>query len=242
MLTRIFSICFVHGLTGDAESTWTARDAKTKQEHFWPTHFLDGETNEADEAAPHARIMLYRYATKVHSLCWLTERTLYYHANRLIDELSKARENCADRPLLFVAHCLGGLLIKNAIVFSRDVGRDATGELSPSPDPRDIYLSTCGIISFGTPGIFGGHQPLMDTVDRLCHLELSYAKLATQYEDFELGTWRKDVQLLKTRLDLYKPIGSTIPEIFCYESNQGGNAEVVSGFVDQNQAQRAKLL
>ncbi|KAF2741042.1 hypothetical protein EJ04DRAFT_112741 [Polyplosphaeria fusca] len=202
------SICFIHGLTGDAQSTWTAHNTDTKEDIFWPTKYLADQTLSDGTRFPKARILLFGYETEINSLCWLTERTLYHHGHHLLKSLTKLREKCKHRPLLFVAHSLGGLLVKSALIFASDIGNSTVTE------EREIYHSTIGIVSFGTPQIFAGNAPLTDMIARLCQLP----DHIPQFEDYGSTGWQSDVKTLQTRLNKYKPIAKEIPEVFCYES------------------------
>ncbi|KAF2107279.1 hypothetical protein BDV96DRAFT_557932 [Lophiotrema nucula] len=211
--TPDIDICFVHGLTGDRRSTWTAKD-EAGREVFWPTDLLVESTSPEEKTFPRARILLYGYETNVNSLCWLTERTLYHHANHFVGLLAKARTSCKDRPLLFVVHSLGGLLVRSALIFARVAIKDE----------REIYLSTFGIVSFATPQTFAGTAPLCDMVDHLCQLEhhvaITTAVHTPEFEDHDKDGWKTDVRVLQRRLDRYKPIAKEIPEVFCYESSK----------------------
>ncbi|KAF1911408.1 hypothetical protein BDU57DRAFT_103208 [Ampelomyces quisqualis] len=196
-----FDICFVHGLGGSARSTWTAYDKEMDKTIFWPKDLLC-------KSFPRARILLYGYETKVHSLCWLADRTLYHHASHLLSDLSTARQNCQDRPLLFVAHSLGGLVVKSALVFAQGLA-----STSDNTD-RKIYLSTFGIVSFGTPQVSPGSPPLINFVDELCATQ-QFSELRA-FGDSK--TRQADMAILQTRLESYKSIAREIPEVFCYES------------------------
>jgi hypothetical protein len=201
-------------LIEDARSSWTVSDAKTKEEVFWPRDLLC-------KTFPRARILSYGYETDVNSLCWLAERTLYHHASHLLNDLGESRESCSDRPLLFVAHSLGGLLVKSALIFaSDDVNSHLTAE-------RQIYLSTFGIVSFDSPHIFTGKTPgklsLSDIIGQLCGLSeqtmTSNDPRTLPFEDAYSPSWRRDIETLRDRLQVYKSIAVEIPELFCYSSD-----------------------
>jgi len=50
-----------------------------------------------------------------------------------------------DRPIIFVCHSLGGLIVKRAIITSRSVENEKTEHY------RAVYVSTYGILFLGTP-------------------------------------------------------------------------------------------
>ena len=72
---------------------------------------------------------------------------IYQHAQSLVTNLAMERKNeeVSDHPIIFVAHSLGGILVKRALELSNDLtSRHAD-------DNRSIYISTYGIIFLGTP-------------------------------------------------------------------------------------------
>ncbi|KAK7747569.1 hypothetical protein SLS62_009068 [Diatrype stigma] len=126
-------ICFVHGLTGDRESTWTARG----QSKPWPQTLLPPKL-------PNARILTYGYDAYVIKAGVVGDNGLSDHAMNLLHDLSMDRSTCnaSSRPLIFIAHSLGGLVCKRAILHSQ-ANRDH--------HLRGIFDCTKGIIFMGTP-------------------------------------------------------------------------------------------
>jgi hypothetical protein len=224
------SICFVHGLTGDSLSTWTALNLQEHKEVFWPKDFFvkdDKGFNDTQATPPRARILLYKYKTDVNSICYLSRKTLYHHAHFFLDDLVRVRVKDPDRPLIFIVHSFGGLLVKSALIFGRDVVRNE------KKIERNIYLSTCGIISFGTPQTYAGNLSIKEMVGRLCSLPNDVRpetlKKKFSFEDFDAkGRWKADVEYLEERMELYKPIAMVIPELFCCESTPFPGVELVS--------------
>ena len=68
---------------------------------------------------------------------------IYQHGYSLLTELKGLRVNCQDRPIIFVAHSLGGLLVKRALVEARKMKHDK--------ELQDVSYSSSAIIFFGTP-------------------------------------------------------------------------------------------
>lgn len=111
-------IIFIHGLTGGRDSTWTAKGAAEP----WPKVFLKDENNEDDDdsekqssyALETARIMSWGYDANVVKLAGPAgQNRIADHARNLLGSLEDERSGSAvDRPLIFVVHSLGGLVVK----------------------------------------------------------------------------------------------------------------------------------
>jgi hypothetical protein len=156
----IADIIFVHGLQGHPRKTWEGNTevpaekrsffglGKRKRSEcgelsdatFWPADILPDDYKNV-------RILTYGYDSHVShyfkgpanklNLSQLGEGLL----NRVIGE--RRRSKATGRVIVFVAHSLGGLLVKEALVESKKQG--------PDSHKIDVYKSTQGIIFFGTP-------------------------------------------------------------------------------------------
>lgn len=126
-------ICFVHGLSGDRSRTWTAHG----QSEPWPKTLLPPKLKSA-------RILTYGYDAYTVRKSVASLNRLIDHATNLLHDLTTDRASCnaSSRPLIFVAHSLGGLVCKEAILLSRN---------NPEPHLRCIFDRTEGIIFMGTP-------------------------------------------------------------------------------------------
>lgn len=126
-------ICFVHGLTGNRESTWTA-DGQSKP---WPETLLPLKLSEA-------RILTYGYDAYIVRTSVASSNGLTEHAKNLLNDLTTDRASCnaSSRALIFVTHSLGGLVCKEAILLSRN---------NPESHLRGIFDHTKGIAFMGTP-------------------------------------------------------------------------------------------
>ncbi|EXA30507.1 hypothetical protein FOVG_18111 [Fusarium oxysporum f. sp. pisi HDV247] len=126
-------ICFIHGLTGDRNDTWTAQ----QQPEPWPKSLLVAKLGDA-------RILTYGYDAYVLRASVASSNKLIDHATNLLSDLASDRvvSNASSRPLIFVCHSLGGLVCKKAILLSR---------INPEPHLRDIFDSLKGVLFMGTP-------------------------------------------------------------------------------------------
>ncbi|KAG8168388.1 hypothetical protein KVR01_001137 [Diaporthe batatas] len=126
-------VCFVHGLTGNRDSTWTADG----QSNPWPETLLPPNLSRA-------RILTYGYDAYIVRKSVASTNGLIDHATNLLHDLSteRARSNASSRPIVFVAHSLGGLVCKEAVLLSRN---------NAEPHLRSIFDCTKGIMFLGTP-------------------------------------------------------------------------------------------
>ncbi|KAF8521436.1 hypothetical protein BU17DRAFT_64929 [Hysterangium stoloniferum] len=131
--TPTVDIVAIHGFDGHREESWTADNGK-----LWLRDFLP-------HTIPTARILSYGYDAYTNSS--LSEQTLHGHAQDFLAKLSMSRETgeTKDRPIIFISHSLGGIILKSALI-EANVAHE--GHLMPR---KWIHLSTYGIVFLGTP-------------------------------------------------------------------------------------------
>ena len=155
----IADVVFVHGLQGNPRKTWLyegpvedPQEAQVPKRRrlfgraetptisvFWPADILPNDHSNV-------RILTFGYDSKVTNLGGLVNKNnIFQHGRALRSAVLTDRKRLErlDRPLIFVAHSLGGLLVKEALLESlRRRDRESEYDLS----------SLCsGIIFFGTP-------------------------------------------------------------------------------------------
>ncbi|KAJ4018867.1 hypothetical protein NW761_014936 [Fusarium oxysporum] len=128
-------IVFVHGLFGNRVSTWS------KNGVLWPKQLLS-------EDLPKARIFTFGYdadVTKRNLNEEVTKGTMDSHAADLCEKLAGLRSKTenSDRPLVFIAHSLGGLVCASMVV------KGALGD--GTDNPSLIANHTRGMVFLGTP-------------------------------------------------------------------------------------------
>ncbi|KAK9444032.1 peptidase C14 [Metarhizium brunneum] len=126
---RDIDIVFVHGLGGDSLKSWVY--PKMADPWINDPAFLGELYNTA-------RIMTFGYNANV--LENVTTNRVIDHANDLLEQLWALRCECKGRPLIFVAHSLGGLVVKRALILCQDDDRYL-----------DIQEMTRSVIFMGTP-------------------------------------------------------------------------------------------
>ncbi|KAK7189586.1 uncharacterized protein CC84DRAFT_1163034 [Paraphaeosphaeria sporulosa] len=137
-------VVFVHGLGGHRINTWTSEPTKKiPVETFWPEELLP-------KACPTARILSFGYDSRFVKFFPLSksnldkEGTIDEYSTALYQNLASLRESTktpADRPIIYVAHSLGGLVVANAV--SRPPGANETAQ--------KLTDNTIGMIFLGTP-------------------------------------------------------------------------------------------
>lgn len=106
---------------------------------FWPYDLLP-----KDDILSNARILLYGYDSHpTHFYKSGTNRmTITQHAENLMHNVASVRVQCRGRPLIFIAHSLGGILVKGALNESRQMSQ---------PQYSDLFPSCQAIVFMGTP-------------------------------------------------------------------------------------------
>lgn len=96
--TRKLDVVFVHGLGGDAYSSWHPKDQPDK---FWPQWL--------GEDFPQVGVWSLGYAASVSK--WKEESMpLADRGNNVLERL--ANDSLGERPLVFITHSMGGIVVK----------------------------------------------------------------------------------------------------------------------------------
>lgn len=128
-------IVAVHGLQGDAFKTWEHENGSN-----WLRDFLP-------EDVPSARIMTFGYESTVafsKSVAKIEDKSL-----ELLNSLSSKRDEPdttsigSSRPIIFICHSLGGILVKKALILAHENLSDKYY--------KDIVDNTKAIIFLGVP-------------------------------------------------------------------------------------------
>ncbi|XHF98814.1 hypothetical protein AWENTII_002351 [Aspergillus wentii] len=167
-------IVAVHGLGSDPNNAWRQGNCD------WLRNLLP------QERIP-ARIMAFN-----HNTSWESEalsKSIDDHANDLLRVLGMHRHTPKqkERPIIFIGHSFGGLIIKRALICSALVGEDE--------NCYELYKQTKGLIFMGTPhrganlttagkisSLFGYWKG--STVEPLELFEYGSAKNETLHKDF----------------------------------------------------------
>ena len=157
----VADVVFVHGLQGHPQRTWQSKvNAKSDRrprnplktfsrrdtdemihedlQRFWPADLLAHDFEDV-------RILTFGYDSKVTKgfMAPSSKNGIFQHGNSFLRALGRARNDCRQRPIVFVAHSLGGLVVKQALIEARKQTHDQ--------ELLDVYESTHAVIFFGTP-------------------------------------------------------------------------------------------
>lgn len=102
-----------------------------------------------------ARVLTFGYNANATSFYGVrSAERIQKHAQTLVADIQadRALEGCSQRPLVFICHGLGGILVKSALAYS------STRTSKQVEHLYSIFVSTYGILFFGTPhnGTEGG--------------------------------------------------------------------------------------
>jgi len=193
----VIDIVAVHGLNGHCEKTWTAGSGADSVN--WLRDLLPHDL-------PNARILSWGYDANTHSRSQVSCQYLYDHARTLVSDLCLERQitETSKRPIIFVAHSLGGIIVKSALIHSDAARRGALEE------HRAIKLSTYGILFMGTP-----HQGGSGVA--LGKLMVNVASVFMAADNRLLQHLERDSEWLQQQLGQYGPISGDFVTKFAFE-------------------------
>jgi len=127
-------VVFVHGLWGNAEKSWEFVDTQSGSDYkqFWPKDLADDCSSA----------IVWSVGYDSSPTKWTGHNMpLLDRANSLLDLLDA--NEIGSRPIVFIAHSLGGLLVKAMLRASADT--------PASQDKAALHRNTKGVVFFSTP-------------------------------------------------------------------------------------------
>ena len=141
---RRCDVVFIHGLGGDGRGTW---QAGTAPPFYWP--------EELGKDIPDAGVWVVNYDAQISE--WLGHTMpIEVRSQNLLNRLKNA--GIGERRIVFVAHSLGGLLVKQMLQDSTDL---------QVKDWHDIGLRTKGVVFLGTPNTGSNEANAVGFLDKL---------------------------------------------------------------------------
>ncbi|KAK3334214.1 hypothetical protein B0T19DRAFT_148254 [Cercophora scortea] len=185
---------------------WHRSTPAPKPSHVcWPRDLLP-------QVLPTARVLTYGYDTNVRSrfVGPVSKNTVGDHGWDLLCALGDFRRQAPTRPLLFIAHSLGGLVTKIALAKSEDSRAD-------KPHLHQIIEYTVGVFFFGTP-----HRGA-ELLGLMLHVLKALAKgLSFQLNDSIVGTLMPGGDNLRTIGERFVTLAKQRNwTVFCFQEEYG---------------------
>ncbi|MCK6207731.1 hypothetical protein KZX50_20020 [Bacillus infantis] len=140
--TRKADVIFVHGLGGDAFSTWRQGESS---ENFWPSwvgqDFPEVGVWSLGYAASSTKWARFQVRFSKGTRDSGYSMSIPDRARQVLDLL--VQNDLGKRPILFICHSLGGLLVKQILRMSSDSSEGST--------ERTIFKNTRAVLFLGTP-------------------------------------------------------------------------------------------
>ncbi len=122
-------VVFIHGVDGDYKSTWYPNQQPA---NYWPEWLGENKS-----------IAVWSLNYPISTTLWNgSTMPLIDRARNVLGLLTAKGFHKTDRPLVFVAHSFGGLVVKQML---------STAETSPNTDWQSIGARTKGIVFVATP-------------------------------------------------------------------------------------------
>lgn len=125
-------VVFVHGLSGDPIETWNFDGSSEPEGGYWP-HWLSADL-------PHLNLYTIGFPASVFAQWAKKEMNLYDRAKNVLETLASCE--FGSRPIIFICHSLGGLLVKQVIRTARE---------STDEDWQSIGARCASVIFIATP-------------------------------------------------------------------------------------------
>ncbi|RYP12931.1 hypothetical protein DL765_007101 [Monosporascus sp. GIB2] len=133
----IVSLVLVHGLHGGHIKTWTSITTDGKRV-VWPRDLLP-------KKQPRTRVLSFGYMGDIYNNNIIAG--IGDNARSLLAHIKIRRRADPDRPIVFIAHCVGGLIVKQALCIA-----------SNEEEYISIARATHTVMFFGTPHFKKGQR------------------------------------------------------------------------------------
>jgi hypothetical protein len=181
---------------------------------FWPRDLLSADL-------PQARIITWGYDAKTAKLFDVVSvANLTSHAVKLCTELAHLRHEVKERPIFFVTHSMGGIVIKKVVLHSNE---------SNMTDISPITGDTRGIIFMGTPHAGSEHADLGSLVVKIVKISFQQVNSSMLNELRLHSPDRQDLEQRFNALLLRRRQTKTAIEVRCFCETEPMSA--VSGLV-----------
>ncbi|CAF9923178.1 MAG: hypothetical protein ALECFALPRED_002317 [Alectoria fallacina] len=217
-LERSVDIIAVHGLDENLTEAWTDPVTRT----LWLRDLLPNTLNVA-------RVLTFGYNADSRSFYGhRSADRIQQHAHTLVADLQadRALENCLQRPIIFICHGLGGILVKKALAYS------STRTSQHIEHLYSIFASTYAVLFFGTP-----HQG----TDKESWLAIAHAgsprqRAPPRFDTQLLMATEKDSETLQSITEQFAPLMKQFHIFFFWEELESGEGNRRGYIVEESSA------
>ncbi|KAI9712572.1 MAG: hypothetical protein M1828_001673 [Chrysothrix sp. TS-e1954] len=211
--TEPIDIIAIHGIGAHPDDTWTKSVDTGNGQQRYVNWLKDDEM--LPNVVPSARIMRYGYESQ-----WFGKGAMHVRvmdiANEFLKETRRYRKDCSDRPLMFIAHCFGGLVVVQSLVEAEHDREEWPG----------LYQSTTALVFFGTP--FRGAEGLSQE-EMIAAALREYSK--DQIQGDALRILQPGNEMLQQMLDRFGKIRSKGPktQVACFYELKSSEVGAIVG-------------
>jgi triacylglycerol esterase/lipase EstA (alpha/beta hydrolase family) len=168
---RVGDVIFVHGLNGDPEKSWSHDGSKAGCWPYWLA-----------EDCPNLGIWSIGY--KVASSAWKgSAMPLFDRATNILAELA-AEEGLGTKPICFITHSMGGLLVKQMLRNADD---------NTTPEFKKFSNAVRGLIFLATPHTGSDLAKLGTYLNFFLHTTIAVRELESHSSPLrELNLWYRN--------------------------------------------------
>lgn len=142
----------------------------------------------------------------------------------------RAKSNQPRRPIVFLSHSLGGLIVQRALVMTRE---------ARSPLSREIYVATRGMMYFGVPGPSSSVERLQGVLADISRiLGMSEVDVGVEKAVRDLGSFGPDAAVLAEMMKAYEGIGDRLHSVSACFCETMPTATPIGPVVSQPRASR----
>lgn len=216
--TLFASIVAVHGLDEDLTEAWTDPGTRT----LWLRDLLPDTLSAA-------RVLTFGYNANSKSFYGHSSaERIQQHAQTLVADLQadRALENCLKRPIVFICHGLGGILVKKALAYS------STRTSKHIEHLYSVFASTYAILFFGTP-----HQGTdKESWLAIAHAETPRQRSQPRFDTQLLKATEKGSETLQSITEQFAPLMKQFHIFFLWEELESGEGSRRGYIVEESSA------
>ncbi|KAF2266734.1 ribonuclease-like protein p/mrp subunit [Lojkania enalia] len=218
----VVDIVAVHGLNGDPFKTWTTSETQK----FWL-----GDPDLLPSNLKRSRILTFGYNGAVYALLGkASSDRILQHAQTLVAELVADREleDATQRPIIFICHSLGGIIVKRALAYSASRTSKLVEHL------HSIFVSTFGILFLGTPHN-GSSKASLASIGRRMISALVPSKVFDS-EGQLVDALSEGSEVLQNISDMFAPLMKNFRIYFFWEQKKTDLGVTLSYIVEEDSA------